>query len=99
MRHRPVRVDGRWDTQPASSAGVAKPAVPRPGTGRFGGACRTSVLPARLTALRAWIAGINLDIVEQLIQAARDYMVAVQEGLPTGTVDQSAPWLLKQAPH
>ena len=46
-----------------------------------------------------WIAGINLDIVEQLIQAARDYMVAVQEGLPTGTVDQSAPWLLKQAPH
>ena len=35
--HRPVACGGRWDAQPASSAGVATPAAPRPGTGRFGG--------------------------------------------------------------
>ena len=46
-----------------------------------------------------WIAGINLDVVEQLIRAARDYMVAVQEALPMGPVDQSAPWLLNYAPR
>ena len=39
--------------------------------------------------------GINIDVVERLVKAVREYMVVVQ-GTLSDDVKQSAPWLFQQ---